>query len=118
MNSDELTEAHLRNCRQTHRTQRSILLPPKLLPAALGFQSYTPFSLAMSTSNFSATQDLTQEEQTLHHYAAMVKEDLKAYCASDAPTLGVIWQVAFRVHLVFLAIHCYNQSSYSFRKNQ
>jgi hypothetical protein len=33
----------------------------------------------MSTSDFGGAQDLNQEEQTLHHHAAMVKKDLEAY---------------------------------------
>jgi hypothetical protein len=40
-----------------------------------------PSSLAMSTSNFGAARELTQDEQILHHHAAMVKKDLEAYRA-------------------------------------
>jgi hypothetical protein len=35
----------------------------------------------MSTSNFGGAQDLTQEEQILHHHAALIKKDLEAYRA-------------------------------------
>jgi hypothetical protein len=35
----------------------------------------------MSTFNSGGAQDLNQEEQTLHHHAAMIKKDLEAYRA-------------------------------------
>ena len=55
----------------------------------------------MSTPNFGATQDLTQEEQVLHHYAAMVKGDLEAYRMS-ASRHEQRWKIAFEERLVFL----------------
>lgn len=36
----------------------------------------------MSTSKSEEAQSLTQDEQILHHYAAMIKKDLEARCGN------------------------------------
>lgn len=45
-------------------------------------------------------KDLTQDEQILHHNAAMVKKDLQVYLASPTRDEG-IWTGKFIKHLVF-----------------
>jgi hypothetical protein len=60
----------------------------------------SPFSLAMSTPKLGEIQALSQEEQVLHHYAAMVKKDLERYHKStpgEKQRLGDM----FKEHLVF-----------------
>jgi hypothetical protein len=54
----------------------------------------------MSTSNFIDFKDLSEEEQILHHDAAMVKKDLQAYL--ESPSRGErTWKAIFKKHLVF-----------------
>jgi len=67
-----------------------------------------PFLLAMSASNTPVNaalnfKDLTQDEQILHHYAAMVKADLQAYIASPSPSRDEqAWGDKFKKGFVFL----------------
>ncbi len=56
-----------------------------------------PFLLAMLTSDSGGAQDLTQNEQILHHYVAMVKKDAEAYCAYSRSRSG--WEDLFKDHL-------------------
>lgn len=56
-----------------------------------------PCSPTMSTSELS----LTEDEQTLHHHAAILKKELGAYHAS-ADRDETTWRDVFRAHLVFL----------------
>ena len=56
----------------------------------------------MSTSNFRGTPDLTQDEQILHHHAAMVKKDLDAYRAESGGNDD--WNAVFINHLVRFCI--------------
>jgi hypothetical protein len=51
----------------------------------------------MSTSDLS----LTEDEQTLHHHAAMLKKGLEAYRAS-AGRDEAAWRDVFKAQLVFL----------------
>lgn len=67
----------------------------------------------MSTSE----PNLTQDEQILHHLAAMLKNKLEAYRVSASGDERA-WRNAFRALLVCLAIHFYNPSRPSFRENQ
>lgn len=75
-----------------------------------------PLSLAMS----STTRHLTEEEQTMHHYAAMVRSDLLAYQRSTAgdAVQESMWTSALMIRLVLLllTVRCYNKSSHSIRK--
>jgi hypothetical protein len=59
----------------------------------------------MSTSNFEKAQDLTHDEQILHHHAAMIKKDLEVYrtCSRSQED----WAHLFRDHLACLVL--YNQ---------
>jgi len=52
----------------------------------------------MSISN-SGAQNLTQDEQILHHYAAVIKEDLKAYHAYSSRSKQN-WTALFKTRLV------------------
>ena len=63
------------------------------------------------------SRDLTQEEQILHHIAAMVKRDLEAYQAYSR-TQGD-WGTLFNSHLArfILIMHFYKPFSYSSRQN-
>jgi hypothetical protein len=54
----------------------------------------------MSTSNSEQAQDLTQEEQILHHHAAMIKKDLEAYHAYSRS--GREWKDLFKKSLARL----------------
>ena len=65
----------------------------------------------MSTSNSGQVQDLTQEEQTLHHHAAMIKKDLETYHACSRSREE--WNDLFKNCLArsLLAIHFYNPFS-------
>lgn len=56
----------------------------------------------MSTSK----PNLTQDEQTLHHHAAMLRKNLEAYHACT-PRDEAAWRKEFKSRLVFrsLAIH-------------
>lgn len=75
----------------------------------------SPCLLAMSTSNSGGVQELTQEEQILHHHAAMVKKDLEAYHAYSRSQDD--WKDLFKSRLAsfFLANHFYKSVSDSFR---
>jgi hypothetical protein len=68
----------------------------------------------------STNRDLTEEEQTMHHHAAMVKSDLVAYQKSTSgdTVRENLWVSALMMRLVFLvlAVRCYNKSSDSTRK--
>jgi hypothetical protein len=57
----------------------------------------------MLTSNFEKAQDLTQDEQILHHYAAMIKKDLEAYRACSRSQEN--WVQLFTDHLACLALY-------------
>jgi hypothetical protein len=64
-------------------------------------------------SIITATRGLTREEQVLHHFAAMVKDDLNAYQASGSIGGGAtaqlaLWETALRTRLVFLILSCTN----------
>jgi len=69
----------------------------------------------MSTSNFGGAQSLTQDEQILHHYAAMIKKGLDAYHAESRSKR--YWKGIFKHHLVrsILANHFYKPFSDSSR---
>lgn len=54
----------------------------------------------MSTPNFEGTQHLTQDEEILHHYAAVIKKDLEAYRACFRSEKD--WNRLFKNHLVRL----------------
>jgi hypothetical protein len=56
----------------------------------------------MSTPESKEAQDLTWEEQILHHHAAMVKKDLEAYHAN--PKSQGDWRNLFRHRLVCLIL--------------
>jgi len=58
----------------------------------------------MSTSNFRGAENLTQNEQTLHHYAAMVKRDLESYCLYPASMSPEDWKHTFKHHLACLIL--------------
>jgi hypothetical protein len=64
-----------------------------------------PFLLTMPTSN--PGRDLTQDEQILHHHAAMIKKDLEAYHAYSRSQSD--WKDLFKNRLAcfILAIHFY-----------
>lgn len=59
------------------------------------------------TPNSGGAQELTQDEQILHHYAAIVKKDLEAYHAYSRSKEN--WQDLFKDRLarLFLTIHFY-----------
>jgi len=69
----------------------------------------------MSTSK---AQDLTPDEQILHHHAAMVKRDLEAYHIYIRSKED--WRDLFIDHLacVILIIHFHKPFSDSSRRNQ
>ena len=56
----------------------------------------------MSTSNSEGVQNLTQEEQVLHHHAAMIKRDLEAYHAH--PRSQEDWKGLFKSRLARLSL--------------
>jgi len=58
----------------------------------------------MSTSNFRGAENLTQKEQTLHHYAAMVKRDLESYRLYPASMSQEDWKRVFKHHLARLIL--------------
>ena len=70
-----------------------------------------PSSLAMSTFSSGGAQDLIQEEQVLHHHAAMIKKDLEAYHAYSRSQED--WKDLFKNRLArfILAIHFYKPFS-------
>src|SRR5258707_12719755 len=72
----------------------------------------------MSTSNSGGAQDLTQDEQILHHYAAIIKRDIEAYHAYSRSQED--WKDLFENHLArfILVTHIYKPFSDSFRQNQ
>jgi len=73
----------------------------------------------MSASNSGrGAQDLTQDEQILHHYAAMFKKDLEAYNAYSRSEED--WKTLFESHLAsFLRIiYFYEPFSDTFRQNR
>ena len=72
----------------------------------------------MVTSNSREAQELTQDEQILHHHAAMVKKDLEAYCAYSRDKED--WEYLFTDRLVcfILAIHFYQPFSDLSRQNR
>lgn len=74
----------------------------------------------MSISNSGGSQNLTEDEQILHHYAAMFKEDLEAYRAYPTKRTQDEWEDRFRHHLVRLIhpIRFYKPFSDSFRKSR
>ncbi len=65
--------------------------------ADLPGSAHFPFLLAMSTSDSGGAQNLTQDEQILHHYAAMVKKDAEAYHAYSRSRRS--WEDLFKDHL-------------------
>jgi hypothetical protein len=55
-------------------------------------------------SNFTASQGLTREEHVLHHCAAMVKDDLRAYHASESAVgSDIAWLALWEVTHLELA---------------
>ena len=64
--------------------------------------TYFPCLLAMSTSDSREAQNLTGEEQILHHHAAMVKKDLEAYKAISRSRRD--WQKLFTDRLACLIL--------------
>ena len=69
----------------------------------------------MSTSGSGGAQDLTQEEQILHHHAAMLKKDLEAYHAYSRSQDD--WKDLFKSRLAssILENHFYKPVSDLFR---
>jgi hypothetical protein len=55
-----------------------------------------------NSGNSGEALNLTDEEQILHHYAAMVKEDLEAYRAYPANKSQNDWEGVFKRHLARL----------------
>lgn len=55
--------------------------------------------LAMSASNSTGAQGLTQEEQILHHHAAMVKRGLEVYHANPTSRSQNDWADLFQSYL-------------------
>jgi hypothetical protein len=84
-------------------------LPSKCRPTCL---------LAMSTSNAGGAQDLTQEEQILHHHSAMIKRDLEAYHAYSRSRKDWTYLFKKRLACFILAIHFYKSFSDSFRRTR
>ena len=72
----------------------------------------------MSTSDTVGAQDLTQEEQILHHHAAMIKRDLEEYRACSVGQEG--WKDLFKNHLArfILVIHFHKPFSNSSRQKR
>jgi hypothetical protein len=72
----------------------------------------------MLASNSGGAQDLTQDEQILHHHAAMFKKDLEAYRAYSRSEED--WKVLFESHLArFIPIiYFYEPFSDPFRENR
>ena len=64
----------------------------------------------MSTSN-SGDQSLTQDEQTLHHHAAVVKRDVEIYHAFSRSDEN--WKALFKDHLVCFILEAYFYKSFS-----
>jgi hypothetical protein len=63
----------------------------------------------MSTSDSGVTQNLTEEEMVLHHYAAMIEKNVEAYRESASKDVWQgLWGLTFKTLLVFriLAISC------------
>jgi hypothetical protein len=59
----------------------------------------------MLASDSGATQNLTQEELVLHHFAATINNNIEAYRESPSrhdPIWRGLWGVTFRMLLVFL----------------
>jgi hypothetical protein len=52
----------------------------------------------MLASNSGGSQDLTPDEQILHHHAAMIQKDIEAYCAYPGGEKS--WKKRFKDHLV------------------
>jgi hypothetical protein len=50
----------------------------------------------------SGAQDLTKEEQILHHHAAVIKKDLEAYHTYPRTQEG--WNASFKNHLVLFIL--------------
>jgi len=69
----------------------------------------------MSKPNAQGAQDLTQEEQILHHHAAVVEKDLEAY-HTYSQSQGD-WKKLFNEHLVcfILVTQFYRPFSDSYR---
>ena len=69
----------------------------------------------MLTPNAQGAQDLTQEEQILHHHAAVVEKDLEAYRAYSQSQGD--WKKLFNEHLVhfILVTQFYRPFSDSYR---
>jgi hypothetical protein len=72
----------------------------------------------MLTSISGGVQDLTQEEQILHHYAAMIKKDLDRYHAYSVSQEG--WRDLFKNRLarIIPVIHFYKPFSDLSRQNR
>jgi hypothetical protein len=59
---------------------------------------------------------MTQDEQILHHYAAVVKNDLEAYKAHSRSQED--WEDLFRNHLAcFILVTIYKEFSDLYRRN-
>ena len=76
-----------------------------ILGAADDPPAFFPCSLSMSISNSEEAQALIEEEQILHHHAAMVKRDLEAYCAYSRNMDD--WKDLFKDHLVCFILRTY-----------
>ena len=72
----------------------------------------------MSTCNLEGVQDLTQDEQILHHHTAMIKKDLDAYRAHIRSKED--WVDIFTNHLAcfILVIYFYMPISCLYRLNR
>jgi hypothetical protein len=74
----------------------------------------------MSNFNPGGAQDLTPDEQILHHYAAMVRKDLEEYRTHSISRSQEDWNNLFINHLArfILAIHFYTPFSDSSREKR
>jgi len=67
----------------------------------------------MSISNSGEAQNLTDDEQILHHYTAMVKEDLEAYRVYPTNKSQNDWEGIFKHHLAHLIHSIYSYKPFS-----
>src|SRR5712691_7175466 len=96
-------------------------MPPILQgPYRLPSKTLFPCLLTMLISNSVEAQNLTDDEQILHHYAAMVKEDLEAYRVYPTTKSQNDWEGIFKRHLARLihSICFYKPFSDSSRKSR
>ena len=114
---------HHRTGTNMHKLRRKDKLPnaaDNLKPPSKSWLTSFPCLLAMSISNSGEAQEfkLSQEEQILHHHAAMVKRDLEAYRTYFRSQED--WNTLFKTSLArfILAIHFYRPFSVLSRRHQ